>query len=187
MNSLFSNRFPNHFQKRSLPAKLLTLALLVALIAAGWRIFSMQNQGDLSFLLPIYQDGEQLSPSAIIGESGQVLLPVAAIAERNGWLAQQNVLTGKSGLWGQSLLLIDESAGATLAVCWFGSQPEVIDSLGVLYNGLPLGLSAPGRLWQGQLYLPEDFFTAAFDLSLKLDAEGRANLIPGQPAEQPAA
>lgn len=179
MNSLFQNRL----QKRGLPAKLITLALLVALIAAGWRIFSAQDQGDLSFLLPIYQDGEELTPSAVIGESGQVLLPVAAIAERNGWLAQQSTLTGKSGLWGQSLLLIEEETGATLAICWFGSQPDFIDSLGVLYDGLPLGLSAPGRLWQGELYLPEDFFATAFGLTLKLDAEGRANLIP-EPTEQ---
>ena len=40
-----------------------------------------------------------------------------------------------------------------------------------------LNLSAPGRFYQGELYLPEDFFSAAFGLSLKLDEQGRANLL----------
>lgn len=169
--------------KLPLRTKLITLLLLLALIFAGWRLFITRSEGELSFLLPIYQEGEELHPSAIIGESGQVLLPTAAIAEANGWLCQQNTLAGKGGLWGQSLLCINEETGGALAVCWFGSQPEIIDSLGVWHNGAQLGLSAPGRLWQGDLYLPEDFFAAAFNLSLKLDDEGRANLIPQQEPE----
>lgn len=191
--------FNANFPKRNLFRQIITLLCLLILLWLGWQWFSNRQNNDLSFLLPIYQAGEEIRPSAIISEDGQVLLPVRAIAEKNGWLCQSEQLQGEdTPLSCGSMLLLPRAANPSaeaeaaappaLVICWLSNSAEQPggrqpDTLGVwLPNGNQLlALSAPGRFYQDELYLPEDFFAAAFGLSLKLDENGRANLLaPGE-------
>lgn len=176
--------------------RLVTLACLAALVLGLNHWLGQRQNQDLSFLLPIYQDGQQISPAAIISDDGQVLLPVRAVAENNGWLCQSSEIQAAANaevnadaagpLWGGSLLLLrlesaDGQAGGCVGICWFGTGPAEagqIGSLGVWCGGQPLGLSSAGRIYQQELYLPEDFFAAAFGLQLRLDENGKANLLP---------
>lgn len=181
--------------------RLVTLACLAALVLGFNHWLSQRQNQDLSFLLPIYQDGQQLSPAAIISDDGQVLLPVRAVAENNGWQCQSCAIESAAEAevgedaagphWGGSLLLLRAEAaegqtGGCVGICWFGSGPAEggqIGSLGVWCGGQPLNLSSAGRIYQQELYLPEDFFAAAFGLQLRLDENGKANLLP-QPQPQ---
>lgn len=204
----FNTNFPSKFGKRSFFRQIITLLCLLILLAAGWQWLDRRQNNDLSFLLPIYQGGEEIRPSAIISEDGQVLLPVRAIAENNGWLYQQCDQLKTKNQEKEGSMSPQNSCGAILLLCTKcaePSAPEAADdnkpqaatiswlsvggqpaSLGVWLtnqtSGQLLNLSAPGRFYQNELYLPEDFFTAAFGLSLKLDEQGRANLL--RPEEQ---
>lgn len=175
--------------RRWLPKSLLTLLCLAGLLLGLFHWLEARQNQDLSFLLPIYQNGQELQPAAIISEDGQVLLPVRAIAENNGWQCQSSEISaeaeasnGQAKLWGGSLLLVQPESGGTIAVCWFGAADEGLPaSLGVWCNGQPLAISSLGRIYKQQLYLPEDFFAAALGLELKLDENGKANLLQPQP------
>ena len=68
--------------------RLVTLACLAALVLGFNHWLGQRQNQDLSFLLPIYQDGQQLAQAAIISDDGQVLLPVRTVAENNGWQCQ---------------------------------------------------------------------------------------------------
>ena len=191
--------FNANFQKRKLLRQLITLLCLALLLLAGWHWLNSRQNNDLSFLLPIYQDGQEIHPSAIISEDGQVLLPVRAIAEQNGWLCQSNELKSEqTPISCGSLLLLNENPAApqaadaaaasapALVICWYGNLEEPPANIGVWLNGQLLALSAPGRFYKNELYLPEDFFAAAFNLTLKLDDKGRANLLHPNEAPQSA-
>lgn len=179
--------FNASFSRQNLFRKLITLICLGALLLAGWHWLNSRQNNDLSFLLPIYQNGQEIRPAAIISEDGQVLLPVRAIAEQNGWLSQSEELqSGETQASCGAMLLLHEQpaaaeTAAALVICWLSSDGQQPDSLGVWLNGQLLTLSAPGRFYQNELYLPEDFFAAAFNLTLKLDEQGRANLLPNMP------
>lgn len=192
--------FNTNFKRQNLFRQVITLLCLALLLAAGWYWLNNRQQNDLSFLLPIYQNGQEIRPAAIISEDGQVLLPVRAIAQQNGWLCQQTQLddddkkqTETAGCG--SMLLLKSAAATALqtpqaaVICWYGQgqQPASLGVWLVADNvGQLLSLSAPGRFYQDELYLPEDFFSAVFGLSLKLDENGRANLIaPSENAPTP--
>lgn len=188
--------FNANFQKRKLFRQAITLLCLALLLLAGWRWLNSRQNNDLSFLLPIYQDGQEIHPSAIISEDGQVLLPVRAIAEKNGWLCQKEQLQSEqTPVVCGAMLLLNENPSAppsaeaaasvpALVICWYGSQEQPTENIGVWLNGQLLALSAPGRFYQNELYLPEDFLAAAFNLTLKLDENGRANLLhPGDSSQ----
>lgn len=173
--------------------RLVTLACLAALVLGFNHWLGQRQNQDLSFLLPIYQDGQQLAQAAIISDDGQVLLPVRTVAENNGWQCQSCEIEAAAEaevgddvagpLWGGSLLLLKtdaQTSGACVGVCWFGTGPAEagqIGSLGVWCGGQPLNLSSAGRIYQQELYLPEDFFAAAMGLQLRLDENGKANLL----------
>ncbi len=189
--------FNTNFKRQNLFKQIITLLCLALLLAAGWHWLNSRQQSDLSFLLPIYQNGQEIQPAAIISEDGQVLLPVRAIAQQNGWLCQQTQLKDEDKKQTApaacgSMLLLNQTAAQTpqaAVICWYGQEQQPA-SLGVWLVaenvGQLLSLSAPGRFYQDELYLPEDFFTAAFGLSLKLDESGRANLIgPEEAAPAP--
>lgn len=189
--------FQSNFNRTNLVRKVMTLLCLALLLFAGWQWLNSRQNNDLSFLLPIYQNGEAIQPSAIISEDGQVLLPVRAIAENNGWLSQTEQLKNKAEENGGesccgTLLLLKSTPPAApeepqaAAISWLIAGSEQTGAaqptaLGVWLTsqsgGQLLSLSAPGRFYQNELYLPEDFFAAAFGLSLKLDEQGRANLL----------